>query len=362
MISRLLWIGFYLVLANVAQAADFRVTFVNPGNETGFWGQVSQTMRAAAEDLDVDLEILNANRQPYAMEELLQQRLMAGDLPDYFILVNENEAAARLVQLMAGKSSKVLFLLNKLTPKQKGILENRGIDLSSIIASIVPDNETAGYEMAQSLFARARVLDPDKKEIRLLALTGDAATPDSLHRELGMERAVADNPDVTLVREIPVDWNCDQAKARTRDVLGRTHVDVIWGVDDAVALGARNAVEELGLKPGKDVLFAGLNWSRDGMDAVRNGEMTMTHGGHFFAGAWSLVMLRDHFFKSAQGEVFVDVLFKMSPINSANIDQYRQLLGDEDWGKIDFRRFSKSDTGRSSYDFSAEAIMKASGS
>ncbi|MCK7612889.1 ABC transporter substrate-binding protein [Roseibium sediminicola] len=351
------WIASFAV-----QAADFRVTFINPGDDTGFWGEVAKTMSAAARDLNADLEILNANRRPYAMEELLSHRLERGDLPDYFILVNENQAAARLMQLMEGHPSKVLFLLNKLTPNQKTNLERRNIDLRSIVASIVPDNETAGYDMATSLIEKARRSGSFKGKIRLLALTGDTNTPAGLQRELGMLRAVADHSDVKLVHAIPVDWSEELAYQRTRDVLARTRVDIVWGASDDLALGAQKAAREAGLVAGKNIFFAGLNWSKRGMDAVATDGMTMSHGGHFFAGAWSMVMLRDHFFKSVKGEVFVDVLFKMSPITMDNVEVYLTHLGDGDWDKIDFTRFCKSRTGRSHYDFSAEAILEAAGS
>ncbi|MFC6657820.1 hypothetical protein ACFQEX_21290 [Roseibium salinum] len=139
------------MFAGAVHAADFRVTFINPGGESGFWGEVSKTMAAAAADLDVELEILYADRQLYRMEALLQQRLDQGDLPDYFILVNENQAAARLLQLLDGKPSKIFFLLNKLTAKQMMMLERRNITMDNIVASIIPDNEIAGYDMAQSL-------------------------------------------------------------------------------------------------------------------------------------------------------------------------------------------------------------------
>lgn len=362
MIVRLLCIVWLLVASSAAQAADFRVTFINPGDETGFWGEVTRTMSAAASDLNVDLEVLNANRQPYAMEELLSQRLEQGNLPEYFILVNEHQSAARLMQMMEGHPSKVLFLLNKLTPNQKTILERRNIDLRSIVASIVPDDENAGYEMADALFAEARRKGTEKGKIRLLALTGDTSTPAGALREMGMLRAVAGNADVELVHSIPADWDETVAYQRTRDVLKRTRVDVVWSASDDMAFGARRATDELGLAPGEDIFFAGLGWSRRGMDGVQNMEMSLTHGGEFFAGAWSIVMLRDHFHKSVKGEVFVDVLFKMSPITLDNVEIYLNHLGDGNWDKIDFTRFCKSRTGRSHYDFSAEAILEAAGS
>ncbi len=356
---RLLTACIFLLFAVSAHAGEFRVVFLSPGGETGFWGDVAKTMSAAAQDFDVDLEILYADRKPYAMEEMLHERLGRGDHPDYFVLVNENQAGARLVQQMAGTSSKVIFMLNKLTMKQREILERRGFDLTKIIAGIEPDNETAGYEMAQSLFERARQLDPERGEIRLLALTGDTSTPAGLNRELGMQRAVADNPDVRLVHAIPVAWNETTAYRRTREVLKRGQLDVIWGANDDIALGARKAAMEAGLVPGKDILFSGLNWSARGMNAVRDGTMTMTHGGHFFAGAWSMVLLRDHFHKTVRGEMFVDVLFKMSPITIDNVNLYLERLGDGNWERIDFSTFSKSGSDHNHYDFSAGTILQA---
>jgi len=362
MIVRFLCLLFLLVVTPSVQAADFRVTFINPGEEHGFWGEVTRTMEAAASDLNVDLEVLNAERRPYAMEELLSQRLSQGDLPDYFILVNEHQAAPRLMQLMEGKSSKVLFLLNNLTPAQKGILERRNIGLQNIVASIVPYDEQAGYEMAEALFADARVSKAKKEKIRLLALTGDASTPADQHRELGMLRAVADNPDVQLVHAIPADRREALAYNRTLGVLKRADIDIVWSATDEMAFGARRASDEMGLQAGHDILFAGLGWSKRAMDSVQSGEMTVTHGGEFFAGAWSIVMLRDHFFRTVKGEVFVDVLFRMTPITRENVALYLNHLGDGDWDKIDFRRFCKSRTGRSHYDFSAQAILDATGS
>ncbi|MET1412493.1 ABC transporter substrate-binding protein [Roseibium sp. HPY-6] len=359
MIARCILFVMILVFAGAAQAADFRVSFINPGGNDGFWGEVSRTMTAAADDLNIDLEILNADRQPYGMEMVLKQRLEKGDLPDYFILVNEYQSAARLLHLLDGTSSKVLFLLNTLTRTQRSLLEARGIDLRRVIASIAPDNENAGYEMALSLIEKRRGMRAGEKKIRLLALTGDTSTPSGLLRETGMQRAVAENPDVELLHAIPVDWNEEVAFARTKDVLARTQVDAIWGATDAIAFGARKAAVERGLTAGEDVLFAGLNWSKRAMEAIARREMTMSHGGDVFAGAWAIVLLRDHFFRTSKGEVYVDVRFKMSPITPANVDDYLEHLGDGNWRKIDFGRFCKTRTGRSNYDFSAAAILRA---
>jgi ABC-type sugar transport system substrate-binding protein len=232
---------------------------------------------------------------------------------------------------------------------------------NSIIGSIIPNNDQAGYEMAKSLIRLDENLHGPRNDLRMLALTGDDSTPAALERQKGMERAVAETRAVDLLGAIPVNWNGETAYQRTKEFLDRTRIDVVWGANDDIALGATRAAMELGLKPGKDIVFAGLNWSKAGMEAVRRGELTMTHGGHFFAGAWVMVMLYDFHFRTDQDVTGNDVVFEMSAITSGNVNVFLDRLGDEDWGKIDFRHFSRVITGRSNYDFSTQAILDAAG-
>lgn len=347
--------------SGISIAGDFRVTFVNPGGSEGFWGAVSQTMEAAAEDLNIDLEILNADRRPYGMEEELKARLETGNLPDYFILVNELQAGPRLLGFLKGQQVDVLMLLNTLTLGQKVAMDFSSWDQPRIVAGLEPDNETAGHRIAASVIKRARELHPDKDAIRLLALTGDSSTPAALDREAGLIAAVAEERDVRLVRAIPVQWNAETAYQKTKEVLAHKPVDAIWAANDDIALGAMRAAREHGLTPGKDIACVGMNWSLAGMEAVRRKELTLTDGGHFFAGAWALVVLRDFHFGANPPANHFDGVFEMSAITPGNVDEYLAKFGDADWDKIDFAGFTKTLGGRSKYDFSANAILTAAG-
>lgn len=364
---------FVLVLAiagfgSPAFSSGFKITFINPGGDGSFWGEVSKTMAAAAGDLDIDLEILNANRRPYAMEKHLQERLDRGDLPDYFVLVNELQEGTRLAKMLRQKPVKILFLLNTLSKYQmQVVLQEPGIE-NQLVASIIPDNETAGYEMAKSLISAARSLHSASPVLRVLALTGDESTPAALDREQGMLRGLAEEDNLELLRAIPVEWSSALAYARAKSYLARTTVDAIWAANDDIAIAAGKAAAELGLVPGKDIALVGLNWSRPGMDAVSTGALAMSHGGHFFAGAWAAVMLYDFHHSSSQNSAIAPgkagsavVNFKMSAITQENVGRYLEKLGDGDWSKIDFTQFSKVITGHTGYDFSAQAILNAAG-
>jgi len=349
-----------LTLASIGPAfADnqLNVAFINPGSTTEFWGDVAATMSAAAEDLNIALDIIHTNRDRIKMVDAARRLAQSDGLPDYIVMVNELQQAPLMLEALQDTGVPVFILLNGMTPDQRDAYEMSGGDLSQIVASIVPDNEIAGYEMAISLIEEARDLGLDGDGISLLALLGDAATPAALAREVGMLRALEENPDVELVRSFPVMWSAETAYQRTASVLGRYDLDAVWAANDQIALGAVQAAVEASETPGESIVFAGLNWSIEGLSAVEDGTLTMTHGGHFFAGAWSMVMLRDLADGVLQAGTHVE--FPMSAIQPDTVDQFQTLIGDRAWNSIDYRAFTIGQGSGDSYGFTSSDILSA---
>ncbi|MGI6245307.1 MAG: ABC transporter substrate-binding protein [Pseudochelatococcus sp.] len=345
-----------------AQAGEFSVAFINPGGSTDFWGEVAGTMRAAANDLDIDLEVIDTSRDRFAMAKAAQDIASRTGKPDVVVIVNELQQGPELLATLDKAGIKTFFLLNKLTDEQEAKAGKARQGVPNLIGSLIPDNEIAGYEMGRSLIVAARKAGKDKDGISILALIGDTATPAALQREAGLKRAVKEDPAAKIVRAIPVHWNRDTAKDRASAFLARETADAIWAANDPIAFGAMEAAREKGLKPGVDISFAGLNWSADALKAVKAGEMTLTHGGHFFGGAWSMVLLYDYMkgadFASGGG---ADVQFPMSAVTGENVDAFLAKLGAGDWERIDFASFSKAKAGVANYTFSADAILAAAG-
>ena len=337
-----------------AKTERFSVVFLNPGGETSFWGMVSGTMTAAAEDLSIDLEVIHTNRDRIAMLAAAREIASRADKPDYVVLVNELEQGMTMQREMAQAGIKTFYLLNRLSDDQIATLS--AAESGAMAGSITPDNEIAGYEMAKSLIDETRARAPSADQIRILAILGDTVTPAALAREAGLRRALEEEPSAKLVRAFPVLWDKDEARRRAAFALKVEQVDGVWAANDDLAIGAQEAAAELGRRPGEDLLFAGLNWSSDGLAAVQSGSMTMTHGGHFFGGAWAMVMLRDMRDGAAAAG---DYRFDMSAVHAANVDLFIDRIGDRDWGKIDFKSFSRSMGGRNDYDFCADAILAA---
>lgn len=344
--------------STVAYSADaIDVTFINPGNETQFWGEVSATMQSAAKDLNINLEIIHTDRDRIKMVNAAVEIAAREDKPDYAIIVNELKQGHLLMGELEDAGIPTFELLNRLTEEQRISYLADGRTMDHVIGSITPNNEVAGYEMAWSLINAARDAGKGSDGVSMLALLGDAATPAALQREAGMRRAIDEAGDVTLVRSFPVMWNQDTAYSRTAKMLSRMSVDTIWSANDQISFGAQQAAREAGLEPGVDTFFAGLNWSANGLLAVANRQMTLTHGGHFFAGAWSMVLIRDlHDGRLVHGS---HVEFPMSAVDGSNVARFLESFESRNWDEIDFTQFSCGKDGPESYSFTSRSILAA---
>jgi len=171
-----------------------------------------------------------------------------------------------------------------------------------------------------------------------------------------------DNPDVELKQVVYGEWNQERTKKQTIGMLKRySDIKIIWAANDPMAMGVLDALEFMGKKAGKDVFVGGLNWSSPALSEVKNGKMVTTVGGHFMCGGWSLVLLYDYHnrldFKRAEGtEVKVNVF---GAIDKYNVDNYLKYLGDQNWNKIDFKKFSKIENeSLENYEFGLEPILR----
>lgn len=343
------------VAPSAAESID--VTFINPGGKTSFWGMVSSTMKAAADDLDISLEIIDTERDRIQMLQTSRDIADRQEKPDYVIIVNELNQGVTMLKDMASAGIPVFFLLNTLNQEQIDSFTASGGTQDAILGSVTPDNEIAGYEMARSLIDAVRSTKGEDAQVSLLAILGDSATPAALDREAGLRRAIAETDGAEIVRAFPVLWSREEAEKRSRLALRSLEVDAVWAANDDIAFGAIDAARANGKMPGDDLFFAGLNWSPAGLEGVRDGHMTMTHGGHFFGGAWAMVLLRDIHDGTFEGGA---VEFPMSAVDRQNVDLFLERLGGQDWEKIDFKRFLRSEQD-GAYNFSADAILRAAG-
>ncbi|MBI2255374.1 MAG: ABC transporter substrate-binding protein [Proteobacteria bacterium] len=355
-----------LTLAAIRPAAadstgPLRIAFLNPGkHDEFFWPAVSAAMSAAADQFGDTLEIVYAERDAQAIGVLGREIINRKSPPDVLILVNEFQAGTALLKEADSRGIKTFMLLNSFYGQDAQSMGAPATRYRHWLGSLIPDNKAAGKRMAEALITCVREKAQKGKDgkYHLLGLLGDSTTPASIDRTAGLEEAVAARPDIVLERMLATNWQTGKGHDLTANFLDWSQKQAIplagiWAANDAVALGAIAAAAERQLTAGRDFCTVGLNWSPEAVDLVAKGEMVMTHGGHFLAGGWAIVMLHDLMAADATGRPAMqrEATFSMAPIDQRNVQEFIAKLGDRDWRRIDFKSFSHHGKG-GHYDFS----------
>jgi len=331
-----------------ALAGAQSVAFINPGkSDEIYWVTAAQAMRAAADSLGMRFEVQYAQREHLKTLEIARE-MMSRPLarrPQYVVITNDYAVAGELLRIIDGAGVKTFLAYSSLTAEETAELGAPRTKFKGWLGSLEPRAEDAGYMTAKALIERGKrekAFGPDGK-LHMIAIAGDRSTPSSINRNLGMRRAVKEDAAVVLEQEIYAAWNRDKAAEQSEWLYQRyPHARLVWAGNDLMAFGAMHTWEMRGGKPGVDAWFSGINTSREAMDAIKSGRLTALSGGHFIAGAWSLVMIHDYHqgrdFRSEGLELKLPMFTQFDPQLA---DRYVQRFG-EGFGAVDFRRFSKA--------------------
>lgn len=343
------------------------VVFINPGkSDEAYWVTAARAMEASARSLDMQLEVMYAERdhpRQVVFAQQLAQRPKA-QRPDYVIMSNDYGVGNELVRILDGAGIKTFFAFSSIDdPKEREQTGGPRERFKGWLGSLEPRAEEAGYLTARALIERGRkdgARSSDGK-LHLIALAGDRSTPSSILRTAGMHRAVAEVPDVVLDQEVFASWNRDKAAEQSTWLFERyPSARLVWAGNDLMAFGAMQSWEKRGGKPGHDAWFSGINTSSEAMQAVQTGRLAALAGGHFIAGAWALVLLYDYHhgrdFLSEGLQMKQSMFMLFAPHEAA---RFQSRFGDLKFDQVNFRRFSKVlNPNLKRYDFNFRQLMR----
>ncbi|MGI0115326.1 ABC transporter substrate-binding protein [Zooshikella sp. RANM57] len=358
----ILFVCLLLSFFNAAEADDkIKVVFVSCCLPEGFfWPKVEAFMRAAADDLNIELEVLYAQMDYMYMKSIAVSVANRQVKPDYLIIDNYKLAAGKIIKTLSESKIKIFLMANGLTKEQASIYGNPREIYPNWIGELTPDNYYAGYQLAKSTIDYF-LSHNNNINVNILALSGDQATPASIARVNGLKKAISHYQNVVIKQVIPGNWQQQDAYKKTYHLIRRyPDINVVWAANDEMALGAMESVIEYGKQPGKDIYFSGINWKKEALKKVQDGSMVVSIGGHFMMGGWALVILHDYHFgiDFAQSEGLKMKMKLFNVIDVHNVQRYLETLGDEQWQKINFKHFSKRyNSSLTQYDFSLNSIL-----
>ncbi|WP_163336443.1 ABC transporter substrate-binding protein [Desulfopila sp. IMCC35008] len=343
---------------NWGYAKDLHVTFLNPGStkDVGVWHLVSHFMQAAADDLDIALEILYADRNHIKMLNQAKQVANSTKAPDYVIMVNEKLMGKEMLLLFKNSNSKIFFIHNGLTDKQRKEVGNERVTIKNWIGTIATDEYQAGYKLIKELYRSMKAYP------KILGITGTKATPVSLIRLKGVEDYIVESGRGEQVQVAYGKWSYEDGKQKALALLKRyDDINMIWAANDSMAMGAYDAAQEVA--PQRKILVGGLGGFPDTLESIKKGGMKATVGGTVMTGAWSLILINDHHFGlDFNGDLGANIKVDHSTVinTAAKADRFTDVVLNHP-EEIDFRKFSKKfNSSLTQYDFSYEKVCQAS--
>ncbi|GAA0341064.1 hypothetical protein GCM10009092_01980 [Bowmanella denitrificans] len=285
-------------------------------------------MRAAAEDLDVDLHIDYAQRDRVQMVALLHQAIKKR--PDYLLLVNENGVLDQHWPLLERAAIPYFLVNNDLTAALQGR------QLRFYLGALCADLADTGYQMVTALLAANH-----RRPLRLLAIHGDRHSSSSIQRSQGMLQAINQFPgQIELVHQDYGNWSEAQAYRVAFALFKRlAPIDAVWAANDPMAFGAVRAAREAGVDVLNHTRFAGINWDQKPAHVPAD---YISFGGHMALGSLALVMLDEHFagLRDLQSQPQITLPISVSN-QSAAAKRLMPFMQAGQYSALDFRLLSR---------------------
>jgi ABC-type sugar transport system substrate-binding protein len=110
---------------------------------------------------------------------------------------------------------------------------------------------------------------------RIVELLGTPGSAPANERHKAFADAIARFPDLQVIDSQSGDFRRSGGKEVMEAFLKKHghEIDAVYAHNDDMALGAVQAIEEAGLKPGKDILLVSIDAVREGVQAVVDGKM-----------------------------------------------------------------------------------------
>ena len=158
------------------------------------------------------------------------------------------------------------------------VLTDRAVDVSdeSLYVTLI------GSDFVEEGRRAARWLIEDSKDkegpIRVVELQGTVGSAPANDRMRGFKEVIATDPRFQIVRSQSGDFTRAKGKEVMEAFLkaegGR--IDVLFAHNDDMAIGAIQAIEEAGLKPGQDIRIVSIDGVRGAFEAMKAGKLNVT--------------------------------------------------------------------------------------
>ncbi len=158
------------------------------------------------------------------------------------------------------------------------ILTDRAVkvsDPSLYVTFIGSDFVEEGRKAARWVLEQAK----DGRALNIAELQGTVGSAPAIDRKKGFEEVLKANAKLQIIRSQSGEFT----RAKGKEVMEAflkvkdgKKIDLLYAHNDDMAIGAIQAIEEAGLKPGKDILIVSIDGVRGAFEAMKAGKLNVT--------------------------------------------------------------------------------------
>jgi simple sugar transport system substrate-binding protein len=117
-----------------------------------------------------------------------------------------------------------------------------------------------------------------KEDVNIVELQGTVGAAPANDRKKGFEEIIAANPHLRIIRSQTGDFTRTKGKEAMEAILKSESrkIHVLYAHNDDMAIGAIQAIEEAGLKPGKEILIVSIDAVKGAFEAMIAGKLNAT--------------------------------------------------------------------------------------
>lgn len=248
--------------SEAAAPADQQITmgFAQVGAESGWRTANTDSIQSAAKEAGVDLKFSDAQQkqenQIKAIRSYIQQKV---DVIAFSPVVESGWDTV----LKEAKDAGIPVILTDRAVDSK----DTSLYVTFMGSDFVEEGRMAGAWLAE----QHKDATEDINIVELQGTTGSAPAND---RKAGFEEKIAGNTHLKVIASQTGDFTRAKGKEVMQAFLkAHKDIDVLYAHNDDMALGAIQAIEAAGLKPGVDITIISVDGVKDGMTAAAEGKI-----------------------------------------------------------------------------------------
>nr|WP_321974330.1 ABC transporter substrate-binding protein [Pseudodesulfovibrio indicus] len=164
------------------------------------------------------------------------------------------------------------------------ILSDRAVDteddtlwVTFMGSDFVEEGRRSAKWLAEN-YDRVKKADKSSEVVNVVELQGTVGSAPAIDRKTGFEEVMKNYPQFKVIKSQSGDFTRSKGKEVMEAFLKAegAKIDVLYAHNDDMAIGAIQAIEEFGLKPGKDIIIVSIDAVRGAFEAMIEGKLNCT--------------------------------------------------------------------------------------